>query len=75
MAAWPNPTNGKLTIRSEGSMLRSFKLHDLYGKEIGSESMKRLQAEVDFSHLSTGVYILNVSLENGDSGTFRVIKE
>jgi len=75
MMAWPNPTDRELFIRSQSSMLRSYKLHDLYGKEIVSETMKGLQAEVDLSHLSAGVYIVNVSLENGDSGTFRIIKE
>jgi spore coat protein CotH len=75
LTAWPNPTNGALTLKSQGSMLRSYKLHDLYGKEIGAESMKRLQAEVDFSHLSAGVYILNVTLENGDTSSFRIVKE
>jgi hypothetical protein len=56
-------------------MLRSYKLYDFFGKVVVSESMKGLQAEVDFSHFSTGVYILKVSLENGNFGTFRMIKE
>jgi hypothetical protein len=75
MMAWPNPTDRKLFIRSQDSMLRSYKLYDFCGKVVVSESMKGLQAEVDFSHFSAGVYILSVSLENGDFGTFRVIKE
>ena len=50
-------------------------MFDISVKQVGAESVSRLQAEVDLSHLSAGVYILNVSLENGDFGTFRVIKE
>jgi hypothetical protein len=37
--------------------------------------MNTLQGEIDLSHYPAGVYILNVALKNGDTGTFRVIKE
>ena len=75
LTAWPNPTSGKLTIRSQTTLLRSLRLLDVYGKLVVSESVKGLQSEVDFSHLSTGVYILNIASQNGDTSSFRIIKE
>ena len=73
--AWPNPATSNLHLQSDGSPLHSIAIFDLSGKQVGAESINKLQAEIDISHYSAGLYILNVALENGDAGTLRIIKE
>ena len=50
-------------------------MFDISGKQVSIESVSGLQAEIDLSHDSAGLYILNVVLENGDTGTFRIFKD
>jgi hypothetical protein len=73
--AWPNPVKSELFIRSEGSMLHSWRLYDISGQLLMAESTNTLQANIDLSGTSDGVYILTVDLDNGDTSTFRIIKE
>jgi len=73
--AWPNPATSNLHLQSDGSPLHSIAIFDLSGKQVGAESINKLQAEIDISHYSAGLYILNVALENGDAGTLRILKE
>jgi hypothetical protein len=73
--AWPNPTTSKLFLRSEGSPLHSITIFDLSGNQVIVESINKLQAEIDLSQYSSGLYMVSVALVNGDNGTFRIIKE
>jgi hypothetical protein len=49
-------------------------MFDISGKQVSIESVSRLQAKIDLSHYSAGLYILNVAL-NGDTDMFRIFKE
>jgi hypothetical protein len=73
--AWPNPATSILFLRSEVSPLLSMAIFDLSGKQVGSQSMNTLQGEIDLSHYPAGLYILSVALKNGDTGSFRIIKD
>lgn len=72
---WPNPATTNLFLKSESSPLHSMAIFDLSGKKVGGKSINSSQVEIDLSHYSAGLYILNVALENGETGTFRIIKE
>lgn len=69
LRAYPNPTTGKLRIMNyelrEGSMVE---IYDAYGKK--QAQIKNPRAEIDISHLPTGIYFLNV-----DGKTVKVVKQ
>jgi hypothetical protein len=50
-------------------------MFDISEKQVSIESVSGLQAEIDLSHDSAGLCILNIVLENGDTGTFRIFKD
>ena len=59
---YPNPSNGKFTIESEGAT--SVKLVDLSGRVIATQPINAGTTTVDFSGVATGKYMVHVT---GDS--------
>jgi len=72
---YPNPTNGKLTIRYEESEMSSeIEVFDVVGRKLLSytplSSHSSPLIEIDISHLSAGLYFLKV-----DGKTVKVVKQ
>jgi hypothetical protein len=61
IAVYPNPTNGKFTISSQGD-INAVEVYNLLGARISScaNFNGRTSAEIDLSNKSKGMYILNV---------------
>ncbi len=62
ISAYPNPTNGIITVRSEGS-IKSIDVYSITGAKIYSRPNITDQAskEIDLSNFSNGVYIIIVN--------------
>ncbi|HRE76832.1 MAG TPA: T9SS type A sorting domain-containing protein [Flavobacterium sp.] len=69
---YPNPSKNNLFLESNESLIE-IKIHDALGKKI--KTVQPSVNEIDISELPSGLYILNVILENGKSESIRFIKE
>jgi len=71
---FPNPTTGKLVIRSESlvSAKAHFKIIDLYGKVRLSGSFDSLENKLDISGLGKGVYFIQTQ-SHGQTSTKKII--
>jgi hypothetical protein len=63
---YPNPTTGVLTIANHsGLAISNIEVLDLNGKVIlSSSSTQLLQTDIDVTHLQTGMYILQMSIDH-----------
>ncbi|HEX9980899.1 MAG TPA: T9SS type A sorting domain-containing protein [Flavobacterium sp.] len=61
---FPNPVNDVLNI-SNNAMIKSYQITDLNGRIIRNASVNNSEASVNVSDLASGMYILNVTAENG----------
>lgn len=73
---YPNPTNGKATIRFDGVLSKeaSLEIYSLTGKLIKTYQNAQNNMEIDLSDLSNAVYIVRVKDGNG-SKTIRLTKQ
>ncbi|OWK75035.1 hypothetical protein CBW16_06510 [Flavobacteriaceae bacterium JJC] len=71
VSVYPNPTKGQVHIESK-SAVKSIVLVDMNGRSVKTfENMKQL----DLSGLQKGVYMLNVTLADGQKTSTKLIKE
>jgi hypothetical protein len=75
IVARPNPTVSTLTVESHKSTLRSLTIYDLTGKQVGYEICTHSSKQVDLEHLTAGIYLLQVIIEDGHTETIRIVKE
>jgi len=71
---YPNPTNDKLTVKSEHSTMTTLCLYDVIGKEIRRYTINEMSTVLDVIHLCKGIYFLKIETENG-TVTKRFVKE
>ncbi len=75
ISAYPNPTTGIVTIKSEGS-IKSIDVYSITGAKIYSKPniSNSSSNEVDLSQFQNGVYILVVN-DGIKNHTMRVVKQ
>lgn len=71
---YPNPTNGILNVKSDIIGLSEISIYDVYGKLISKFSFNTPQYQLDISHLSSGIYLIQ---QSGNHETFiqKIIKQ
>jgi hypothetical protein len=57
----PNPTNGKFIIQFEANGSYQLKVFNLMGQAVFQQQINNQQTSIDLSHLSNGIYILNLN--------------
>jgi hypothetical protein len=75
--AYPNPATEVVTVSMDAEGSAKLKVTDVTGK-IALESAVSLvngKTEVNIAALESGVYIFNVTLENGQTSQFNVVKK
>jgi len=70
---YPNPTNGILNLNSVEN-IESVSMYNVLGQLVIENRVNATTSQVDISGLSTGTYIMKVSV-NGQIGTYRVLKQ
>ena len=76
-SAYPNPATDQVTIDVDGEGSATILVSDISGKVAFSNQLNLIAGKslVDISSLDNGVYIFNVTLENGSTSTFSVVKK
>ncbi|WP_046755814.1 T9SS type A sorting domain-containing protein [Kordia jejudonensis] len=73
-AVYPNPSNGNITIRNSGVALQNVTVTDLNGRTLSSNQMNGVTTNVDLSlKLTTGIYLMNLTSNDGASTTKKLI--
>lgn len=79
MTIFPNPTNGRLVLRSHLPIQAPLRvaLTDLSGRMLADWPLPQLlqDQELDLQGLAAGVYLLQVTVEDGGRQVFRVVVE
>ena len=70
---YPNPIANELNLSAKSS-IDEIGIFNLMGQKVLSEKPGVPKTQIDLSHLSTGLYIMNVT-SDGVSATYRLLKE
>jgi len=75
--AFPNPANDVVTVAIEGEGTAQLTVTDVAGKVAMATTLNLAagQDNVNINALETGLYIFNVTLENGKTAQFNVVKK
>ena len=72
---FPNPTNGKFTIKGTGlQLIKTIIISDIQGKQIESATIGTNSHTADLSNVDSGVYYITVISESGQKLNYRVVK-
>ncbi len=76
-SAYPNPAVDAVTIEVDGEGAAVVLVSDISGKVAFSNQVNLVdgKSNVDISNLDSGVYMVNVTLENGNTSTFSLVKK
>lgn len=69
---YPNPIKNHLTL-SNATIIDTIEVSSLLGQQVMSQSIDDLQAQLDFSNLSNGIYFVKV-VASGQTKTLKVVK-
>ncbi|MCF6295059.1 MAG: T9SS type A sorting domain-containing protein [Flavobacteriaceae bacterium] len=70
---FPNPVNDNLNLRAQ-SNIQNVSIYNMLGQEVSRISPNAISSDVDMSALQTGVYFVNVTI-NDTTETIRIIKQ
>ena len=75
--AFPNPATNDVTISIEGEGSAQVVVTDLTGKVVINNGVNLVNgnADLNISTLEAGMYVFNVTLENGKTAQFNVVKK
>lgn len=66
LVVYPNPGNGLVTIESKAGMnIETVELYSIAGQRLIKKHFNAPKVTVDASHLSSGIYLINVLKKNG----------
>ena len=71
---WPNPVDTMVNIKLTEAIPFRVSIHNLLGQDVQSNSNFKTNHLLDVSALSTGIFLLKVTTENGDSQSVKFIK-
>jgi chitinase len=71
---FPNPSNDKITVRSNDSYSSYYTINTILGKEIANGKVDSEECRIDISDLSAGVYFLNL-LHNNKWESLKLIRQ
>ncbi|MFK7783794.1 MAG: Calx-beta domain-containing protein, partial [Crocinitomicaceae bacterium] len=74
LSVFPNPMNNLLSLRAENH-IKHYRILDAKGMVISDGEIEAKTADVDVEFLSSGVYVINVLFENGNSLNRKLVKE
>ncbi len=70
---YPNPTNGKCTVRNEQELIETVELYNIFGKRLELLHVNDYQVEINLSVYAANLYFVRVTTEQGKI-TKRVVK-
>lgn len=77
LSAFPNPTDGQLTLLIEDLELSNLNFHvyDMTGKVIDSQKITSYETHINLENQHPSTYILKVTLDNQELKSFKILKK
>ena len=77
LTAFPNPVTEKLIVSIKGieGVDAEIQVIDYAGNLVSTQSMKEIQATIDFNHMASGAYLIRYKDKEGRTGTLKVTKD
>lgn len=73
---YPNPVNDYLNVTLSNKNIASFSLYTLTGQKVIEQlDIDKNTYKIDMQNLSTGIYILKITNDSGESSIKKVVKE
>ncbi len=73
IAIFPNPARDYIQIKSESDVITQILLSDIYGKGVLKKRGNYLSTRVETTGLNTGIYLIQIQLENGELISQKII--
>ena len=75
--AYPNPTANNIDLTIDGEGAANVVVTDIAGKIVSTRAINLVNGTSNYSleGLTNGMYIFNVTLENGKTAQFNVVKK
>lgn len=70
---FPNPNNGRFTVRFPNGQQGSIEIFDLNGQRLRQLDSIAGEAEIDLENVPAGMYLMRWQSESGETGTQRII--
>ena len=74
LKVYPNPTRGNVFIQNENAIIERVVVTDLYGRTVATIPVNDYLTSIDLSKLPSGIYLLKIGMEDGNTITTKVIK-
>ncbi|MDX1653338.1 MAG: T9SS type A sorting domain-containing protein, partial [Brumimicrobium sp.] len=74
-SVYPNPTNGKVTIKSNNTMLHSVVVRDASGRKIFEATMNATETGIDLTSMEDGVYFVTILGSDNTQVIAKIIKQ
>ena len=76
LSAFPNPTSNYLTLRIESDNIEGFDcaMYDISGKEILQKRITSSETSLDMNSLPSATYFVQVTKQNREVKTFKIVK-
>jgi len=71
LTIYPNPTNSIITINSIDNSISEVSIYDINGRFL----FQSKSSKIDISHLPTSIYLLKISLQNGNILNRKIVKK
>lgn len=78
MRIYPNPTPGAATLSSEGldfTKLNSFRIFNYQGQLIHSEVISQQRTPIELSYLASGLYLIQIFVDEKLWNTIKLLKQ
>lgn len=72
--SYPNPVKDIYNIEAQGK-IKSVKVFDVSGKQLLTKEINEAKSQIDFSKFNSGVYVVNITMEDGSTTSSKVIKK
>jgi hypothetical protein len=70
---FPNPSNGKLELRTKPSINNHFEINDILGKKIYASKIENETTAIDLRDETPGIYFIRIYSTTGNSQTLKLI--
>lgn len=65
MSIYPNPSNGMITLNSEGYILNSVSVYNQIGQLVYNRTSDQIEKDINLMNFESGVYTIRVNHESG----------
>jgi hypothetical protein len=74
---YPVPANNELTINSNGQVMQSIRIMDLAGNVVVAENLTSsvILKSIDLSNFAAGMYITEITLNDGSVAINKFVKQ